>query len=157
MNVRQQGFTLPELLVVGGTLMVLLIAAALLVSPRHDPAVLRDAQRRVDLAQLAQGINVYYAEHGELPPHIVEEEQFIGSGEGESDLCADLVPNYLEDLPFEPLGASVGIQEDLGSCNGPGSNYITVYAVQLTDNNTVTLAAPLTETGEEITLTRSYE
>lgn len=157
MQARQRGFTLPELLVVGGVLVVIIVIAAWVLDPDTDLVALRNAQRRTDLAQFVQGINSYHAEHGVLPPSITEEEQFIGSGENESDLCAELVPDYLGDIPFDPIGESVIMEgESLGSCKGPGSAYTTMYAVQRAGNNAVTLSALLTEAAEEIQLTRSY-
>jgi type II secretory pathway pseudopilin PulG len=150
----ERGFTLPELLVAGGVLIVLIVGAAFMLGSNANPAVLRDAQRRIDVAMLAQGVNAYVAEHDKLPPSITSQEQFIGSADDESDLCADLVPEYLEYLPYDPVA---GAADSTESCATGELDYITAYAVQRTSENTVKITAPLTETPPAITFTRSYE
>lgn len=146
----ERGFTLPELLVATTIVIVLLVLAALVVSSNPEENVRRDAQRRLDLAQLAQGLNAYYAAYDRLPSQITTEELFIGSGEGEADLCAELQKVGVADVPFDPLSESLGQAK---SCSA--GDYITGYSIQK-QNNKVTLRATLTETGSQIEIVKMY-
>lgn len=149
---EQSGFTLPELLVVGGVLLIFLIVGAILINPTDRSSHMRNAERRVELAQMAQMINRYVDDNRQLPPGISEEEQFVGASEGEVDLCAVLVPDYADNLPFDPLSRALG---EATSCPDPGDDYITAYAIKKSDN-TVTIIAPLTEADEQMELILSY-
>lgn len=141
----QSGFTLPELLVVGGVLLFFLIVGAVLINPKDQSLDMRNAERRLALAEVAQAINRYVDDNGNLPPGISGEEMFIGAGEGEANLCAILVPDYADDLPFDPLSPALG---EATSCPDDGNgDYITAYSIKNSDNE-ITIAAPLTEKSE---------
>lgn len=152
MATRQRGFTLPELLVAGGVLALLFVAAAVLLSPATpDTSAQRDTERRLGLARLMQGFAAYYAKNGDFPASVSAEEKFIGAGQNEANLCNQLVPEHINQLPFDPAGGS----GTLSSCPAEGQDYTTAYAVKI-DGTTLTLAAPLTETQKEIKLSRSF-
>ena len=100
---KQTGFTMPELLVVGGVLAVAVIFSALVVHPADFGPVSRNAKRTTDTAQIAQALNRYVADTGDLPEGITKEPQVLGSEEDMLNLCEYLVPKYLKDLPLDPL------------------------------------------------------
>lgn len=139
---------MPELLVTGGVLVVLLALAAILISPKIDDTQTRNAERRVGVAAIAQALNRYADAHGRMPDVITEEELFIGSGEAEADLCAVLVPEYAAGLPFDPLSQALG---EATECPGGAGDYITAYAIQKSGNEVV-ISAPFTEAPEQIEL-----
>ena len=154
MQFRQRGFTLPELLVASVVIIALLATLALSVSASVDTAPRRDAERRLEVAKIAQAIDLYRTEQGAFPPTITEKEQFVGSGQDESNLCADLVPIYLENMPFDPLGQTLGDAKD---CPDDGGDYITGYSVRRTGNDTIVISAPFTEaTKPEVRFEKSY-
>lgn len=153
MQSRQHGFTLPELLVVGGIITVFLIAGALIISSKVDvDAHRRDSQRRVDVAAMATTVKSYIADKQDAPDGLSNEEQFIGNGDGEYDLCAILVPSYTKDLPFDPIN---GFLSDAQTCPIDGSDYTTGYSIYDKDG-AVVIAAPFGETGQDIKFEINY-
>lgn len=153
MNKRQQGFTLPELLVAGGIIALLLVAGAFLISSKVDvDEERRDAQRRNDVATLAVSFKSYMSKYGQLPDGISNEEQFIGNNDGGFDLCAYLVPDHANDLPFDPLGAALSSSL---TCPTDGSEYMTGYSIQ-NKNSKIILAAPFGETDQKIEIELDY-
>lgn len=132
--------------------MVFLVLAAILISPKIDDTQMRNAERRVGVAAIAQALNRYADAQGDAPDVITEEELFIGSGEGETDLCAVLVPEYAADLPFDPLSQVLG---EATGCPGVANDYITAYAIQK-NGSSITISAPFTEAPEQIEMTLSY-
>lgn len=150
---RQRGFTLPELLVAGGIIALILIAGAFFISSKVDvDEERRDAQRRIDIATLALSFQSYMSERKELPSGISSEEQFIGNAEGEYDLCALLVPDFAQDLPFDPLSGAISAAK---TCPVDGSDYSNGYSIQQKDN-VIILAAPFGETGHDIKIDLKY-
>lgn len=151
---RQHGFTLPELLVASVVLIALLVGVYVLLVPQTYDAQARDAQRRLDLAMIVQAITAYEAENNELPASITEEMLVITSEENESDLCLDLVPAYLDDMPLDPLA---GIKEPAGTnCANNETAYLAAYTVRRADGEII-LAAPLSEGGKQITVSRNTQ
>lgn len=152
MNFRARGFTLPELLVVGGILALILVGGAFLISSKVDVSKEnRDSQRRMDVATIALAFKSYLAEQ-ELPEGISSEEQFIGNNDGEFDLCVYLTPNYINDLPFDPLSSMI---TEATACPLDGSAYNIGYSIQKSDD-VVTLAAPFGETDQRIKIDLDY-
>lgn len=153
MQSKQRGFTLPELLVAGAIIAVILVTGAFLISSKVDvDEERRDAQRRVDVASLAIAFKAYMADKQKIPEGISTEELFIGNGEEEYDLCPFLVPAYTQDLPFDPLN---GLLSNSKSCPTSGEEYSTGYSIQQKDQ-TVILAAPFGETDQEIKIELDY-
>jgi prepilin-type N-terminal cleavage/methylation domain-containing protein len=152
MKFKQRGFTLPELLVAGGVIALILIGGAFLISSKVDVSKEnRDSQRRMDVATIALAFKPYLEEY-ELPDGISAEEQFIGNNDGEFDLCAYLTPEYINDLPFDPLS---GMITEANTCPTGNSVYNTGYSIQKSDD-VVTLAAPFGETDQLIKIELDY-
>lgn len=152
MKFKQRGFTLPELLVAGGIIALVLIGGAFLISSKVDVSKEnRDSQRRMDVATIALAFKSYLAEY-ELPDGISSEEQFIGNNQGEFNLCAYLTPNFINDLPFDPLSSMI---TEASTCPVDNSAYNTGYSIQKNDD-VVTLAAPFGETDQHIKIELDY-
>lgn len=150
---KQRGFTLPELLVSGAIIIILLATTLVVMRPKNYDVAQRDASRRLDLAAVMQAVVAYKAKNGTLPESITTEELIMGSEATESDICLDLVPTYIKDLPLDPIA---GGKDSLHSCIDQGASYTTGYSIRKTAEGTVTLAAPLTERGKEITISRKF-
>src|SRR3990172_9122661 len=105
----KQGFTLIELLVVIGVLTVLLAITLVAINPTRQFEQANDTQRRSDVNAILNAIHQYGVDNkGSLPSAIGSTAKVIGSDTagGQADLCADLVPQYLADLPLDPTAGS---------------------------------------------------
>jgi prepilin-type N-terminal cleavage/methylation domain-containing protein len=146
----QRGFTLPELLVTAGLFVLLLVPVSLLLHPKDFGAQQRNAQRRLDAAQLVRAIAAYQKDNGKLPDAITTKRQLIGSSEGATNICLDLMPHYLKTMPRDPLAAA---QAPSTTCNKADVEYVTGYAVaKTTDGKHVTVTATLAEAKTAITV-----
>jgi prepilin-type N-terminal cleavage/methylation domain-containing protein len=149
----QRGFTLPELLVAIGVLLLITLGSFLLLRPANYDKDNRDAERWLHVAQLVQVFDKYQHEQGHLPQGLTGKAQSIGSEDGEVDLCQVLVPSYLKDLPYDPLWG--GKLDDKKPCTAKDNIHTTSYAVQVAQDGTITITAPLAETGP-ISLSRKF-
>lgn len=153
---RQQecGFTLPELLVVGVIVIVFVATMILLIRPNNYEAERRNAERRLDLIITMRAIVDYKEKYGELPPSIGANFEPIASTEdGTPSLCDDLVPEFLNDLQFDPaISLRVSINE---RCSAPDQYFITGYTVQA-EAGRVILRAPAAEKNEVISVERWF-
>lgn len=144
---NQRGFTLPELIVALVLFVALLIGATFLLRTNDYTVRLQNAERRLEVASIAQAILRYRSETGEWPAGIPEEATAIGSPEDHYDLCTVLVPKYLKDIPLDPvLGTKLKSQkfQTNAPCNAEGIDYGSAYAVALKDN-TLVVSAPIAE------------
>lgn len=151
---HQSGFTIPELLVAIACLALMGLGSFLLLRTDTKEAVRNNAQRQTDIALIAQVLNEYQHENGTLPDSIATTEKLIGSEDGQSNLCKDLVPSFLTDLPFDPLSGAIALDEP---CDATDQHYITGYAVtRSADGKSVTVRAPAAQDGSVISITRKY-
>lgn len=152
---NQKGFTLVELLIVIGILGVLLAIVLIAVNPQQQFKQANNTARRADVNTILNAISSYAAANkGQLPAGITTTATNIGSIEvGDLDLCAALVPNYVADLPLDPVD---GIETPAGSvCNDVGAEYDTGYTVKSSPTgNRVTVSAPGAENSETINVTQ---
>ncbi len=152
---KQKGFTLIELLVVIGILAVLLAIVLIALNPQQNFRQANNTQRRSDVSAILNAIHQYSAQNkGALPTSITNAAQTIAStGTGTINLCADLVPIYIADLPLDP---STGTETPAGSvCSDASATYNTGYTVQKSaTGNRITVSAPAAENGETISVTR---
>lgn len=150
------GFTIPELLVVLGLVAVLLIIGFVVLKPQNFDATNRNAGRMVDTAFIVQTLDKYYAKKGSFPTSIPTEETVIGTEEGNYDLCKDLVPEFVKDVPFDPQnGLKIDAQKP---CNAKGQRYVSSYTIaRSTDGKTITVGAPFAEDNELIRIVKTYQ
>lgn len=126
-RLRDGGFTLPELLVAVGFLVVAGLVVAWLLNPTDFTNDYLTASRRTDVAGIVQALNKYAANTGTLPPGVPTAQTEIGSLNGEYNLCKYLVPSYLPDLPID---AVVGVAPRGGKqCDASGASYDTGYTI----------------------------
>jgi prepilin-type N-terminal cleavage/methylation domain-containing protein len=148
-----RGFTLPELVVVIVVFVVLLSVSLFFVRPTSYANSNDDAERRLGIAALAQGVNEYHAKVGAWPAGLPSQATSISNQSGGYDLCKYLVPGYLKDMVFDPqvgtayTGDASDPQLTVEACNTSGVAYITGYTIQKNTDDTVTLTAPSAVTG----------
>ncbi len=152
---NKKAFTLIEILVVIGVLTILLAIALVAINPARQFSQANDVQRRSDVNAILNAIQQFAADNkGTLPAGITTSAQTISStvGAGNIDLCADLVPTYIADLPIDPTAGAESPANSI--CTDAAATYDTAYTVakSLTGNRiTVTAAGEITTT---ITVTR---
>ncbi|MEK7184215.1 MAG: prepilin-type N-terminal cleavage/methylation domain-containing protein [Patescibacteria group bacterium] len=143
---RQQtgGFTLLEILVVVAAISLLAGIVIVALNPNKQLAETRNAQRRVDVNTILNGIYQYAIDAGSLPSSITTTTTEICKT---AATCTGLIDlsvltnsgTYLVGMPVDPTGSSV---------NGAG------YYVNKNTNGRVTVNAPSAEQGASITVTR---
>lgn len=146
----QGGFTLIELLVVIGILAVLLAITLIAINPARQFSQANDTQRRSDVNAILNAVGQYMVDNnGDLSalgiPTGTASAAIIGSGGGEVDICSDLVPTYIAQLPVDPQTGSYT------DC----TNYTTSYTIsQSATDSRVTVSAPDAELAPSISATR---
>lgn len=153
-NKKQAGFTLLELLVVGVIVLVFVAVMLILLRPMNTDAQRRNIERRLELAQIMQAIAAYKKQTGSLPPSLTEYEVSVDNTEaGIPTLCNDLVPNYLDDLPYDPV-TSIRFDEKQ-ACSADNQVFVTGYTAQVEHGNVI-LTAPSAENEESIVIERQF-
>ncbi|MBN1162451.1 type II secretion system protein [Patescibacteria group bacterium] len=101
------GFTFVELVVVVGIFIVLLSVLLITVNPSEQYRVASDEKRMRDVARILNALEKWL-DDGENTVDdlnsgkgIPKEPKDIGSGEDQVNLCRDLVPKYLNNLPYD--------------------------------------------------------
>jgi prepilin-type N-terminal cleavage/methylation domain-containing protein len=158
----QGGFTLIELLVVIGILAILLAITLIALNPNQHFQGARNAQRSSNVSEVLNAIYEYQAQNnGTLPPSVqgtIAPDSPLAkttpTTPGDVDLCTDLVPTYIAELPMDPGAAT----PTGGStpCAAGTTAYDTDYTISKTTGGRFTIKAPSTEpTGAPaITVTR---
>lgn len=144
-----KGFTLIELLVVIGILAVLLSIVLIAINPARQFAQANNVKRRSDISAVLNAVGQYSADNkGVLPTAITTTAQNIANTG--ANLCTTLTVTvqYLPALPRDP---SVSSGAEVTDC---AVAYDTGYTIVKSASNRVTVAAPLAELSETISLTR---
>ncbi len=150
---NQGGFTVPELLVSVVMLIGLAIGAYYILRPADFGVSERNATRMIGVAQIMRGLHNYYVDNGVLPDSITTSTKVIGSDKTAANLCSDLVPKYMKDIPLDPAW---GLETAAGGCGAKDQQYITSYLVRRSaDGKILYITAPMAEGGQVIRLTRS--
>jgi len=119
------------------------LTSYLLLRPVDYTTKNQDAQRRVALSQIMVALTKYYADHGQLPNSVTSKMTIIGSSSDEVNLCNDLVPAYLKDIPLDPVWGYASVK---GDCHTKDQQYVSAFQVGTSsDGKTLTLSAPLAD------------
>jgi type II secretory pathway pseudopilin PulG len=153
---RDAGFTIPELLVAGFLVLVIILLSFIFVHPRDYVPQNRNADRWLGVAHLMQALNRYEAENHHLPTGLTDKPQIIGNNQDELDWCGNLVPKYMEDVPLDPTrGYQVAVDTCLATDDSPTA-YSTGFSIKKSKDGTVTITAPYAEGKQDIHLSHKY-
>ncbi len=152
----RKAFTLIELLVVIGILAILLAIVLVAINPARQFSQANNTQRSSDVNTILNAVHQFAADNnGTLPAGIDTTVRTITDAGGltDVDLCTDLVPTYIADMPLDPQD---GTESPAASvCTDVGADYSSGYTIvsSATDNR-VTVAAPGAELSATINVTR---
>jgi prepilin-type N-terminal cleavage/methylation domain-containing protein len=144
------GFTLIEILIVIGLIAILSAIVLVAVNPAQQFKKANDAQRASNINAILNAVGQYTVDNkGALPGGITTTAQNLS--DAGADICNDLVPEFLAALPADPGETDQSIDKD--ECE-PADNYDTGYSISKDADNRVTITAPDTEIGADISVTR---
>lgn len=144
---RHRGFTLIEVLLVVVIIAILAGIVIIAVNPARQIAQTNNAQRDNDVRAILDAVHQYSIDNrGVLPAAITNVATVVGSGNGQIDICADLVPTYVSAMPFDPTAANASYTD----C----TDYDTGYTIAADANGRITVAAPDAEVSQTISVTR---
>ncbi len=144
---RHRGFTLIEVLLVVVIIAILAGIVIIAVNPARQIAQTNNAQRDNDVRAILDAVHQYGIDNrGVLPSAITAVATVVGSGVGEIDICADLVPTYVSAMPYDPTTATASYTD----C----TDYSTGYTIAVDANGRVTVAAPDAEVAATVSVTR---
>jgi len=109
-KVSNQGFTLIEILVVIGIIAVLAAVVLIAINPARQFAQARDSQRTANVnailnavgQNIADNAGVFTCVAGPLPQNIKTLKS--GSSSTEYNIRPCIVPNYMPEIPVDPVG-----------------------------------------------------
>lgn len=147
----RKGFTLVELLIVIGILGILLAIVLVALNPAKQFAQANDTKRSSDVNAILNAVHQYAADHkGALPADITSPAENISTAA--TNICADLVPTYLAQLPADP---SLNDGAPISDCAVAGGYDTGYQIVKSATNSRVTVSAPSAEgEGVVISVTR---
>lgn len=148
LQTAHQAFTLIEILVVVGVIAIIFSLTVAAINPLRRFSEANNAQRASDISAILNAVHQYAANNlGALPTAISTTVSEISSTG--ASICVDIVPDQVGVLPVDPsLGDPIG-EENCGDA------YNTGYTIVKNASGTrVTVAAPLSELGETISITR---
>lgn len=143
----KRAFTLIEVLLVVVIIAILAGIVIIAVNPARQIAQTNNAQRSNDVRAVLDAVHQFGVDNrGVMPAAITSTGTVVGSGAGQIDICTDLVPTYVAEMPFDP-NATGGHYTDC-------TDYDTGYTIMVDADGRVTVAAPSAELSETISITR---
>ena len=145
---NKKGFTLVEVLLVVVIIAILAAVVIVAINPSRQLSQANNTERWSDVRTILDAVHQYAAgNRGSFPSGITATATVIGDDALQIDICEDLVPTYIAEMPFDP-NATGGAYTDC-------TTYDSQYTI-LQDGTTgrLTVAAPGAELSETISVTR---
>ena len=149
---REYGLTIIELLISVAILVIILALGIIVLNPVAQFASARNSQRRFHIESVLNSIRsniaatrtgVFTCSNGDIPTTTKR----MASGPSNYNIAPCLVPNYLQNMPFDPSATS--------SYYSSVTDYNTGYDVlKNASTGEITVSAPFAESGKTISVTR---
>lgn len=143
----RKGFTLVEVLLVVVIVAILAGIVIVAINPARQLSQTNNTQRSSDVKSILNAVVEYAIDNrGAYPANITNAATVVGSGAGQIDICSDLVPTYIAEMPFDPTADGAAFTD----C----TSYNTGYTIVEDANGRITVAAPGAELEETISVTK---
>lgn len=145
---NKKGFTLVEVMLVIVIIAILAAIVIIAINPGRQISQANNTQRSSDVKSILDAVHEFAVDNrGTLPTGITATPTVVGSGNGQIDICASLVPTYLAEMPFDPTASGASYT----SC----SSYDTGYQISAdATTSRITVTAPDAEVDATISITR---
>lgn len=145
---NKKGFTLVEVLLVVVIIAILAGIVIVAINPGRQISQANNTQRQSDVKTILDAVHEFAVDNrGTMPASITAAATEMGSGAGLIDICTDLVPTYIAEMPFDPTDADAAYTD----CTAYASGYTIV---QDATSNRITVAAPTAELSATISVIR---
>lgn len=137
-----------EVLLVIVIIAILAAIVIVAINPGRQISQANNTQRSSDVKAILDAVHEYAIDNrGVYPSAITATATVMGDDAAEIDICSDLVPTYIAEMPFDPT-ATGGAYTDC-------TTYNTGYTIsQDATSSRLTVAAPTAELSETISVTR---
>lgn len=149
---NKKGFTLVEVLLVVVIIAILAAIVIVAINPGRQISQSNNTQRNSDVRTILNAVQEYSIDNrGALPAGIPDEAAagtatVVGSGVGQIDICDDLVPTYIAEMPYDPTATGA----DFVDC----TDYDSGYTILLNTDDRIEVTAPDAELSETISVTQ---
>lgn len=144
---RKKGFTLVEVLLVIVIIAILAAIVIVAINPGRQISQANNTQRNSDVKTILDAVHQYSIDNrGVTPTGITAAATVVGDDATEINICGDLVPTYVAEMPFDPTATDAAYTD----C----AAYNTGYTILEDVNGRITVAAPAAELSETISVTR---
>ncbi len=140
-KIYSRGFTLIELLIVVSVIGILSGLAISVINPSALRAKARDSQRISDLKKVQTALEIYFTDNRHYPTVAVPTSYYLIN-----NALAGLVPNYISQLPSDPLGysSSFSCSSNFGysyRTDSAGGRYVLLAKMETTSADYVRCSA----------------